>query len=75
MAVFFQMIFQIVSVCQEAALSALHDSIDSKEVEKRHFDNALETVHPQTDPSAVHFYESYSKSRNTLKGNFRFGSF
>jgi AAA family ATPase len=66
---------EIVSVCQEAALSALHDSIRTEEVKQSHFENALETVHPQTESSTVRFYESYHKSRISSKKVFQFDGF
>lgn len=53
---------QIVALCQEAALCAMHEDINTKEVAWRHFEQALRTIKPQTRPSMVAFYETYSKT-------------
>ena len=54
--------FQVVSLCQEAALSAMHEDIASPCVCHRHFRCALGSVRPQTDPAMLNFYENYCKS-------------
>ena len=63
---------QIVSVCQEAALAALHEDIHSTVVCNRHFDGALDTVKPQTDVATIQFYENCSKPRSKVPVTFTF---
>ena len=50
---------QVVSLCQEAALCAMHEDINVAAVSARHFQQALLVVKPQTDPSTLEFYENY----------------
>ena len=54
---------QVVSLCQEAALCAMHEDITCDTVCQRHFVQALSTVHPQTEPSMIEFYEKYNLSK------------
>ena len=51
---------QVVSLCQEAALCAMHEDITCSHVSQRHFSQALETVKPQTDQTTIEFYEKYN---------------
>lgn len=52
----------MVALVQEAALCSLHEDINSMTVCKRHFEDALKIVKPQTDMSMITFYENYSQS-------------
>ena len=49
-------------MCQEAALCAMHEDINIERVYQRHFEQALRTIHPQTDPNMIQFYEKYSRT-------------
>lgn len=56
---------QMVSLCQEAALCAMHEDIAVEQVSQRYFQEALAVVKPQTDQSTLQFFDSYSKSGGT----------
>ena len=60
------------SVCQEAALAALHEDIHSTVVCRRHLEGALASVKPQTDAETIQFYENYSKPRSKVPVTFTF---
>ena len=51
---------QVVSLCQEAALCAMHEDITCSHVALRHFSQAFESVQPQTDQTTIDFYEKYN---------------
>ncbi len=38
------------ALCREAAMNALRESIDAKEVTRKDFDKAMETVRPSINP-------------------------
>lgn len=57
----FLLIFQIASVCHEAALFALQEDISIQQVEKTHFEQALRVVTPRISESLITFYEQYHK--------------
>ena len=48
----------IESVCREAAIFALRESIDAKEITSKHFDKALEKVPPSVDKEIEKTYEN-----------------
>jgi len=54
---------EITAVCQEAALKALEEDINSKVIREKHFEEALKIVKPRISPKQIEFYENYSKSR------------
>lgn len=62
---YFFLCVQVVSLCQEAALCAMHEDIAAEQVSQRHFQEALAVVKPQTDQSTLQFFDSYSKSGGT----------
>uniref|UniRef100_T1KHC6 AAA+ ATPase domain-containing protein n=2 Tax=Tetranychus urticae TaxID=32264 RepID=T1KHC6_TETUR len=53
---------EIVALCQEAALLALTEDINAKEVEMIHFDQAFKIVLPRTTKETIAFYERFSNS-------------
>lgn len=55
------MLFQIASVCHEAAMLALQENIRTQQVDKRHFEQALVIVTPRINESLITFYEQFAK--------------
>jgi transitional endoplasmic reticulum ATPase len=49
------------ALCREAAMNALRDSIDSKEVSRKDFDKAMETVKPSINEKMEEYYEQFSE--------------
>ena len=49
------------AVCNEAALRALEENIETKEICKRHFEFSLSVVTPRITSETVNFYENYVK--------------
>jgi transitional endoplasmic reticulum ATPase len=49
------------ALCREAAMNALRDSIDSKEVTRKDFDKAMETVKPSINEKMEEYYEQFSE--------------
>ena len=56
----------IEAVCREAALAALRESKEAKEVKMKHFDQALERVKPSIDPSVIQFYQQYMEDTKKI---------
>lgn len=52
---------QLTAVCHEAALYALQEDINAREITESHFTIALETIRPGTNPKMLKFYEEFSK--------------
>ena len=52
----------IEALCREAALLALRENIDAKEVGKKHFDEALKKVNPSVDKETLDRYEEIEKA-------------
>jgi transitional endoplasmic reticulum ATPase len=48
------------ALCREAAMNALRDSIDSKEVTRKDFDKAMETIKPSINEKMEEYYEQFS---------------
>jgi len=48
----------IESICREAAMLALRESLDAKEVKKKHFDAAMKKVHPSADKETMKKFKS-----------------
>ena len=51
---------EVASVCSNAALEALDESMSSRAVCQRHFIRAIDNVSPQITPSVLDFYASFS---------------
>jgi transitional endoplasmic reticulum ATPase len=51
----------IEAVCREAGLFALRESMDSKQVSKKHFDKALKKVGPSVNQKVVEAYDKMSE--------------
>ena len=47
------------AVCNEAALRALEEDIQTEEIRRRHFDFALSAVKPRITAETIAFYENY----------------
>ena len=52
----------IEALCREAALLALRENIDAREVGKKHFDEALKKVNPSVDKETLDRYEEIEKA-------------
>jgi CDC48 subfamily AAA family ATPase len=50
---------EITSICREAALYAMQQDLNSKQVEKTHFMKALEKVPRGITPDVIEFYKNY----------------
>ncbi|XP_063413752.1 ATPase family gene 2 protein homolog A-like [Mytilus trossulus] len=50
---------EICAVCHEAAMSALQENIDAKNVKLKHFSDALTVVTPRIDSELIKFYNDY----------------
>lgn len=50
---------EVNAVCQEAAMFALEDSLESEWVEAPHFEKALAMIKPRTPQSLLHVYDEY----------------
>nr|CAH7716449.1 unnamed protein product [Callosobruchus chinensis] len=53
---------EITAICNEAAMMALEESLDSEIVEERHFDGALHLVQPRTPASMIKMFDEYLKN-------------
>lgn len=52
--------FQVVAVCNEAALAALDEDLNIPSVSRRHFLKALEIILPRTPKNALKLCETYN---------------
>ncbi|XP_031554574.1 ATPase family protein 2 homolog [Actinia tenebrosa] len=52
---------EIAAVCKEAALSALEEDIQAKEVRWRHFEKALSAVKPRINMESTKFYDKFQQ--------------
>lgn len=50
---------EITALCREAALAALEENIESKEVRGRHFEAAFRVVKPRTSSHLIELYHKY----------------
>ncbi len=60
----------IEALCREAGLNALRENMNSKEVTKKHFDEAFNKIRPSIDPELLKFYSKITeqlKSRQMEK--------
>jgi transitional endoplasmic reticulum ATPase len=55
----------IENLCREAGLSALREDRQANKVTEAHFDKAMATVHPSTDPDTMKYYEAQSRIMKT----------
>ena len=51
----------LATLCREAGLMAIRESLSAKKVTMAHFDAALKVSHPSCDPESLRFYEEFSK--------------
>jgi len=58
----------IESVCREAAIFALRENINSKEVLMKHFELALQKVKPSATPEIIKAYDELKDSFSTARG-------
>jgi len=49
------------ALCREAAMNALRESIDAKEVTRKDFDKAMGTVRPSINPKMEEFYTQFNE--------------
>jgi len=49
------------ALCREAAMNALRDSVDAKEVTRRDFDKAIETIKPSINERMEQYYAQFSE--------------
>ncbi len=49
------------ALCREAAMNALRDSIDAKEVTRKDFDDAMETIKPSINEKMEDYYSQFSE--------------
>ncbi len=49
------------ALCREAAMNALRDSIDAKEVTRKDFDDAMETIKPSINEKMEEYYSQFSE--------------
>jgi len=49
------------ALCREAAMNALRDNIDAKEVTRKDFDKAMETVKPSINERMEEYYAQFSE--------------
>lgn len=49
------------ALCREAAMNALRESIDSKEVTRKDFDEAMETIKPSINEKMEEYYSQFSE--------------
>lgn len=60
------LIIQVVSLCQKAAFCALREDMSSCSVKRRHFEEALKTIFPQTSAETIKFYEEFKKRQKNV---------
>jgi transitional endoplasmic reticulum ATPase len=58
----------IESVCREAAIFALRENINSKSIEKKHFEKALEKVPPSVTKEVEKAYEELKENFTSARG-------
>jgi SpoVK/Ycf46/Vps4 family AAA+-type ATPase len=51
----------IEAVCREAAMNALRENINAKEIKMRHFEQALEKVKPSLTKEIIEYYEQFAE--------------
>ena len=58
---------EVAAVCNEAALAALEENVESEVVEDRHFEAALASVTPRITPELFEVYERFQKDNTSKK--------
>jgi AAA family ATPase len=53
---------EIVAFCRDAGLAAMQESLDAKQIEVRHFENALQSLRKGITPEMIAFFESFEAS-------------
>jgi transitional endoplasmic reticulum ATPase len=51
----------IEAVCREAAMNALRENINAKEIKMKHFEQALEKVKPSLTKEIIEYYEQFAE--------------
>ncbi|KAF0695307.1 Aste57867_13866 [Aphanomyces stellatus] len=54
---------ELAALCREAALAAMQEDVESREVASRHFDAAIATIVPQINDTMLAFFDNYRLSR------------
>lgn len=54
---------EVTSVCREAGLAALMESIDAQEVQQRHFVSAIGSIVPNITESMIQFYVNFANRK------------
>ncbi|MFX0060697.1 MAG: AAA family ATPase [Candidatus Hermodarchaeota archaeon] len=49
-------------ICREAAMLALRENLDAKNVYQRHFEEAMKAIHPSVTPELLKMYEDLEKN-------------
>jgi len=57
----------IEALCREAAMSAMRENMNAKEVTKKHFDDALEKIIPTLSKDVVSHYEKFIERQRALR--------
>lgn len=57
----------IEGVCREAAIFALREDKDAKEIQRKHFDKALEKVRASVDENIIKMYEEVRDSLSSAR--------
>ena len=52
---------QLVAICTEAGIKALHDDLGAEKIEWRHFEYALSVVKPRTPESLLRIYDRFQE--------------
>ncbi|MCD6590760.1 MAG: CDC48 family AAA ATPase [Candidatus Aenigmarchaeota archaeon] len=55
----------IEALCREAALNALRENMKARQVENKHFENAMKKVKPSITPDVIKFYENLMERIST----------
>ena len=54
---------EIEAVCNEAGMKAIEEDFDASEIERRHFERAMQCVTPRIDQASLSVYQKFSESR------------
>ncbi len=57
----------IEAVCKEAALNALREDINAKEVKMKHFEEALKKIGPSVTKDMIKYYEKFEERRKKIE--------
>ncbi|MHA1596851.1 MAG: AAA family ATPase, partial [Candidatus Asgardarchaeia archaeon] len=59
----------IATLCREAAMLALRENPNADKVYYKHFERAMETIHPSITTDMIRWYESINKSFRQMRTN------